>query len=78
MLASAWFGMFGPARLPAAVTQKISTALGQAIADKTINNKLIEAGLEPQYLAPQNMSVFVAQDMARWKEVVAKAGVKTE
>jgi tripartite-type tricarboxylate transporter receptor subunit TctC len=78
MLASAWFGMFGPARLPAAVTQKISTALGQAIADKTVNNKLIEAGLEPQYLAPQNMSVFVAQDMARWKEVVAKAGVKTE
>jgi tripartite-type tricarboxylate transporter receptor subunit TctC len=78
MLASAWFGMFGPARLPAAVTQKISTALGQAIADKTINNKLIEAGIEPQYLAPQNMSVFVAQDMARWKEVVAKAGVKTE
>ena len=61
MLASAWFGMFGPARLPAAVTQKISTALGQAIADKTINNKLIEAGLEPQYLAPQNMSVFVGK-----------------
>lgn len=78
MLASAWFGMFGPARLPAAITQKISTALGQALADKTINNKLIEAGLEPQYLSPQDMSVFVAQDMARWKEVVAKAGVKTE
>ena len=78
MLASAWFGMFGPARLPAGITQKVSAALGQALADKTINSKLIDAGLEPQYLSPKDMSVFVAQDIARWKEVVVKAGVKTE
>lgn len=78
MLASAWFGMFGPAKLPASITQKVSTALGQALADKTINNKLIEAGLEPQYLSPQDMATFVAQDVARWKDVVVKAGVKTE
>lgn len=78
MLASAWFGMFGPARLPAGITQKVSAALGQALANKTIHNKLIDAGLEPQYLSPKDMSVFVAQDIARWKEVVVKAGVKTE
>jgi tripartite-type tricarboxylate transporter receptor subunit TctC len=56
----------------------VSAALGQALADKTIHNKLIDAGLEPQFLSPKDMSVFVAQDMARWKEVVVKAGVKTE
>ncbi len=78
MLASAWFGMFGPARLPASITQKLSAALGKALADKTISDKLIDAGLEPQYLPSQDMSVFVAQDVARWKEVVAKAGVKTD
>jgi tripartite-type tricarboxylate transporter receptor subunit TctC len=78
MLASAWFGIFGPARLPEGITQKVSAALGQALADKTIHKKLIDAGLKPQFLAPKEMSVFVAQDIARWKEVVVKAGVKTE
>jgi tripartite-type tricarboxylate transporter receptor subunit TctC len=70
--------MFGPARLPAGITQKVSAALGQALADKAIHNKLIDAGLEPQFLSPKDTAVFVAQDMARWKEAVVKAGVKTE
>ncbi len=78
MLASAWFGMFGPAQLPANISQKVSAALEQAIADKAIYGKLIDAGLEPQYLGPKPMATFVAQDIARWKEVVVKAGVKTE
>ena len=78
MLASAWFGLFGPAQLPASISQKVSSALEQAIADKTIYDKLINAGLEPQYLGPKPMAAFVAQDIARWKEVVVKAGVKTE
>jgi tripartite-type tricarboxylate transporter receptor subunit TctC len=78
MLASAWFGMFGPAQLPASVSQKVSAALEQAIADKAIYGKLIDAGLEPQYLSPKPMAEFVARDIARWKEVVVKAGVKTE
>ena len=78
MLASAWFGLFGPAQLPEPIVQKVSAALGQAIADPTIYAKLVDAGLEPQYLASAAMSAFVAQDIARWKEVVVKAGVKTE
>jgi tripartite-type tricarboxylate transporter receptor subunit TctC len=78
MLASAWFGMFGPAQLPASISQKVSAALEQAIADKAIYGKLIDAGLEPQYLSPKLMAEFVARDIARWKEVVVKAGVKTE
>jgi len=78
MLASAWFGMFGPAQLPANISQKVSAALEQAITDKIIYGKLIDAGLEPQYLSPKSMAEFVARDIARWKEVVVKAGVKTE
>jgi len=78
MLASAWFGLFGPAQLPANISQKVSAALEQAIADKAIYNRLIDAGLEPQYLGPKPMATFVAQDIARWKDVVLKAGVKTE
>jgi tripartite-type tricarboxylate transporter receptor subunit TctC len=78
MLASAWFGLFGPAQLPSPISLKVSAALEQAIADKAIYNKLIDAGLEPQYLSPKSMATFVAQDIARWKDVVEKAGVKTE
>ena len=78
MLASAWFGMFGPANLPQEISQKVSRALHTAISDPAIRTKLIDAGLEPQYLNPRAMSEFVAQDIARWKDVVLKAGVKTE
>ena len=78
MLASAWFGLFGPAQLPSDISQRVSVALEQAISDKAIYSKLIDAGLEPQYLGPKPMADFVSQDIARWKEVVVKAGVKTE
>jgi tripartite-type tricarboxylate transporter receptor subunit TctC len=40
--------------------------------------EVVDAGLEPQYLSPKPMATFVAQDIARWKDVVVKAGVKTD
>ncbi|MBN9427863.1 MAG: tripartite tricarboxylate transporter substrate binding protein [Burkholderiales bacterium] len=78
MVATAWFGMFGPAKLPAGVRDKLSSALRHAIDDQGVKQKLIEAGLEPEYLAPAQFETFIARDIALWKDVVQRAGVKTE
>lgn len=43
---SYWFGLFGPAQLPAAVTEKLSAAVGEVLEDPAIRARLLSAGLE--------------------------------
>lgn len=43
---SFWFGLFGPAGLPAEVTQRLHAAATRALADPQVQRKLLETGNE--------------------------------
>jgi tripartite-type tricarboxylate transporter receptor subunit TctC len=78
VVAMSWFGLFGPARLPLPIRDRLYNALREAINDPVVNRKLIDAGLEPALLNPAETDAFVTKDMAKWKEVVRLARVPLE
>lgn len=78
LVANSWFGLFGPARLPDAIRDRLNAVLRDALLAADVSSKLIEAGLEPAPLSPAEFRAFIERDTAMWKDVVKKSGIKVE
>ena len=75
---SAWFGLFGPARMDAALVQKISQAARQALLLPAVRRRIEAEGAQVVGSSAADFERFVAQDVLRWRDVVRYAGAKPE
>lgn len=71
----AWYGMFVPDGAPKEVVTKLNKMLQEVSSDKENQAKLIDQGLEPWVGTPQQFSKFVEDEIARWKQVVARNNI---
>jgi len=75
---SAWFGLFGPARLTPELTRRISDAARQAIATPEVRRRLEMEGAVPVGNSPEEFSKFVHNEIQRWAKVVKFSGARPE
>jgi tripartite-type tricarboxylate transporter receptor subunit TctC len=75
---SAWFGLFGPARMAPELTRRISDAARQAIAAPEVRRRLEMEGAVPVGNSPEEFSKFVQNEIQRWAKVVKFSGAKPE
>lgn len=73
---SSWYGLFGPAGLPADLAQQLALATRNSLAAPEMQQRLISEGLTPIGSSPAEFGQFVRQEMARWAKVVAVTGAK--
>jgi tripartite-type tricarboxylate transporter receptor subunit TctC len=71
---SAWFGLFGPARLPADLVQRISDAARTAVRSETMRRRLEADAGTPVGNSPQEFAEFVKADVPRWAKLVRYSG----
>jgi tripartite-type tricarboxylate transporter receptor subunit TctC len=71
-----WFGLFAPAKTPAAIVSKISADTATVLALDDARKRLIEAGAEPAANAPDAFTRFVNEDIAKWLDLGVKANIK--
>lgn len=76
--ASTVTGVLAPARLPRDVLAKLNSALNNVLANPAVKEKFAALGAEPQPSTPEELSAFIRSDLAIWKDVVKKAGIKVE
>ncbi len=72
----AWFGVFGPAKLPDAIVAKLNHAILGALENPKMREQLMREGANPAALTPAAFAAFVRQDIARWAPVVRSSGAK--
>jgi tripartite-type tricarboxylate transporter receptor subunit TctC len=75
---SAWFGVFGPARLPAEVTSKLNEAMVKALSAPELKKRLEAEGATPVGSSAAQFAAFVKEDVQRWAPVVKASGAKPE
>jgi tripartite-type tricarboxylate transporter receptor subunit TctC len=68
-----WFGLFGPARLPAPVTARLNKELNEVLRDQVVWQKLQKAGISNDGGSPQALAGFVKAETQRVRAVVNKA-----
>ena len=74
----AWFGLFGPANLPADVTSKLSAAVVAALNDPKMVDYLRREGAAPAAMTPEAFTAFVRADIQRWAPIVKQSGATPE
>ncbi|WPB58754.1 tripartite tricarboxylate transporter substrate binding protein [Xylophilus sp. GOD-11R] len=73
-----WFGMAGPAGIPAAVVQRVNAAVLEVLADPAVQKRFETAGLTPK---PSSAAVFgqlINTDIAKWARVFREAGMEPQ
>jgi tripartite-type tricarboxylate transporter receptor subunit TctC len=73
---TAWFGVFAPANLPDAITQKLHTTIVAALAEPRLREQLKTEGATAVGNTPKEFSAFVREDIERWAPVVKASGAK--
>ena len=74
----AWFGVFGPAKLPDGIVGKLNRAVVDALKDPKMREQLTREGASPAALTPAEFAAFVREDIERWAPVVRSSGAKPE
>src|ERR1051326_7604383 len=72
----AWFGVFGPAKLPDAIVGKLNQAILGALKDPRMREQLMREGASPAAMTPAEFAKFVREDIERWAPVVRSSGAK--
>jgi tripartite-type tricarboxylate transporter receptor subunit TctC len=76
--ASSWFGLVGPAAMPKAVTDKISSDIASVLKVPEMHAKFIEQGAEPVGSTPQQFGAYMRSETTKWAKVVKLSGATAE
>jgi tripartite-type tricarboxylate transporter receptor subunit TctC len=74
----AWFGLFGPARLPADQVQRLGDAARSAIKSESMRRRIEADGGTPVGNTAAEFAAFVKGDVARWAQLVRYSGATPE
>ena len=73
-----WYAMFAPPALPGNLTTTLNGALKKALTDSDVAASFAKAGYLPAYSTSEQLAAIVSEDLARWKDVIDKAKLRTE
>ena len=73
-----WFGLFGPAKLPTEVTQRLNKAFVDALNSPELRTRLAALLAEPMPSTPARFGDFVKGELAKYQTVVKASGAQVE
>ena len=75
---STWFGIFGPAGLPADITAKLNKAFVDALGTAEVKTRLATLLAEPAPSTPAQFAAFVKAELDKYEGVVRASGAKAD
>jgi tripartite-type tricarboxylate transporter receptor subunit TctC len=76
--AGSWFGVFAPRGTPPDVVAALNKATNEAIAEKSIEARMIEEGADPAAGTPERFGAFVRSEFEKWRTVVKESGAAVD
>ena len=75
---TAWFGVFGPANLPADITNRLNAAIVAAMTNPGMREQLQNEGAMPVGNSATEFAAFVRDDVQRWAPIVKQSGARPD
>ena len=76
--ATAWNGIFAPARTPPPVIRAVHQAVARTLNSPEIKDQIVGVGGEIGGEMPEEFAAFVSAEMAKWGRVIKDAGIRLE
>ena len=76
--AATWAALFGPAKLPNEIAQRMNKELNAAMAKPEIRDRIDKLGFDLAGSTPAELGVFVQEQLGAWGKAFADAGLQPE
>ena len=73
-----WFGMVAPAKTPRAVLAKLSAEIARDVELPDVKERLKRLGADAAPSTPEAFDAQIRSEVAKFKKIVADAGIKPE
>jgi tripartite-type tricarboxylate transporter receptor subunit TctC len=73
-----WYGIVGPAKMPADITNRLNDEINKAIATAELKQRLSGEALEPMPMEPAEFGKFMQEDIAKWAKLAQERNIKLE
>jgi tripartite-type tricarboxylate transporter receptor subunit TctC len=73
---SGWFALLVPKGTPAPIVAKLNAALKAAVNEPQVQASFQKQGAEPMYLPVDQSQKFIADEIAKYRDIITKAGIK--
>ena len=75
---NSWYGLFGPAGLPAALRTRLNGDVVAILGDADLKERLAKLGAEPGPMSAEAFGRYVQSEIARWAKVVKASGARAD
>jgi tripartite-type tricarboxylate transporter receptor subunit TctC len=73
-----WYGIVGPAKLPAEITRRLNAEINRAIAAPALRERLSGEAIEPMPMTPEQFGSFIQADIARWSALARERNISLD
>jgi tripartite-type tricarboxylate transporter receptor subunit TctC len=73
-----WFGLWAPSKTPQPIVAKLNAEVRKAIANPSVRERIAASAGVPSEMALADIEPFVKAEIARWAEVVKRAGITVQ
>ncbi len=76
--AQQWYGVVGPAGMPAPIVKLLNDTLSQVLKAPDLRERLSVEAIEPMTMQPEQFAAFIKADIARWTKLALERKIALE
>jgi len=73
-----WYGIVGPARLPAEITRRLNGEINKAIQSPALQQRLAGEAIAVMPMTPEEFGQFIQADIARWSKLARERNIRLD
>ena len=71
-----WYGIVGPAKMPAPIVERLNAEINKAISTPELRERLSGEALEPMPMTPAEFAAFIAAEVDSWTKLVRERSIE--
>ena len=71
-----WYGVVGPANLPALVVKRLNDEIGKLLQSPDLAERLSGEALQPMPMTPDQFGQYMRDDIAKWSKLAKDRGIQ--
>jgi tripartite-type tricarboxylate transporter receptor subunit TctC len=73
-----WYGIVGPARLPADITKRLNAEINKAIAAPELQQRLANEAIDAMPMAPGQFGRYIQEEIARYRKLAQERNISLD
>jgi tripartite-type tricarboxylate transporter receptor subunit TctC len=73
-----WYGIVGPANLPASVVKRLNEEIDKMLQSPDLAERLSGEALQPMPMSPEQFGAYMRDDIAKWSKLAKDRGIQIE